>query len=259
MPSGSRQRHAQLVADHAEKLGALALQLLERREVLHGDHHRGDGAVLGVDRGGVDQRGHAAPVGDRERDLLGAHRLAAAQRARERELVEGDLAPVGAPVGDDLEQLLRRLAGSAQALDDPPGPRGCGAPGSGASLGWHFYCDRDDREAEERPVQPAPQSSPSSARERILEMRRQLEEARAYAILDPSPDKVTAYLRLQQETLQRAAAFSDAFRRTVWATPELELHAQAPGRRARQARLWFGRAPGRRWPGRWQGSATATG
>ena len=121
MPSGSRQRHAQLVADHAEKLGALALQLLERREVLHGDHHRGDGAVLGVDRGGVDQRGHAAPVGDRERDLLGAHRLAAAQRARERELVEGDLAPVGAPVGDDLEQLLRRLAGGAQALDDPPG------------------------------------------------------------------------------------------------------------------------------------------
>ena len=48
----------------------------------------------------LDQRGHAAPVGDRERDLLGAHRLAAAQRARERELVEGDLAPVGAPVGD---------------------------------------------------------------------------------------------------------------------------------------------------------------
>ena len=114
------QRHAQLVAHHAEELGALALQLLERGEVLHGDHHRGDGAVLGVDRRGVDQRGHAAPVGDRERNFLGAHRLAAAQRARERELVEGDLAPVGAPVGDDLEQLLRRLAGSAQTLDDAP-------------------------------------------------------------------------------------------------------------------------------------------
>ena len=30
-----------------------------------------------------------------EHDLLGAHRLGAAQRARERELIEGDLAPVG--------------------------------------------------------------------------------------------------------------------------------------------------------------------
>ena len=113
----------------------------------------------------------------------------------------------------------------------------CGAPGSGASLGWHFYCDRDDREAEERPVQPAPQSSPSSARERILEMRRQLEEARAAAILDPSPAKVTTYLRLQQETLQRAAAFSDAFRRTVWATPELDYTLKRPvGALAK--RLW---------------------
>ena len=59
-------------------------------------------------------------------------------------------------------------------------------------------------------------------------MRRALEEARAEAILDPTPAKVTAYLRLQQETLQRAAAFSDAFRRTVWATPELDYTLRRP-------------------------------
>ena len=68
-------------------------------------------------------------------------------------------------------------------------------------------------------------------------MRRQLEEARAAAILDPSREKVTAYLRLQQETLQRAAAFSDAFRRTVWATPELDYTLKRPvGALAK--RLW---------------------
>ena len=39
---------------------------------------------------------------------------------------------------------------------------------------------------------------------------------------------MTAYLRLQQETLQRAAAFSDAFRRTVWATPELDYTLKRP-------------------------------
>ena len=74
-----------------------------------------------VDRGGVDERGDAAPVGDRELDLLGAHRLGAAQRHGEREPVERDLAPVAAPAGDDPEQLLGRLAGVAQALDEAAG------------------------------------------------------------------------------------------------------------------------------------------
>ena len=60
------------------------------------------------------------------------------------------------------------------------------------------------------------------------ELRKALEEARAEAILDPTPAKVAAYLRLQQETLAKAAAFSDAFRRTVWATPELDYTLRRP-------------------------------
>ncbi len=106
----------------------------------------------------------------------------------------------------------------------------CGDRGSSSSLGWHFYCDREERREAEPPVQPNPRSSEqtTSATERILELRRALEEARAEAILDPTPEKVAAYLRLQQETLQRAAVFSDAFRRTVWATPELDYTLKRP-------------------------------
>ena len=100
------------------------------------------------------------------------------------------------------------------------------------SFGWHFYCDREEdrQEAAPPPAQPEPEpSEPTiSATERILKLRRALEEARAEAILDPTPAKVSAYLRLQQETLQRAAAFSDAFRRTVWATPELDYTLKRP-------------------------------
>ena len=105
----------------------------------------------------------------------------------------------------------------------------CGDRGSGASLGWHFYCDRQEerQEVEPPPVPPAVEHD-TPATERILALRRMLEEARAEAILDPTPEKVTAYLRLQQETLQRAAAFSDAFRRTVWATPELDYTLKRP-------------------------------
>ena len=114
----------------------------------------------------------------------------------------------------------------------------CGAQGANSSLGWHFYCDRQE-EVDEAPPPPAPpvNGASRSATERILEMRKALEETRASAILDPTPAKVAAYLRLQQETLQRAAAFSDAFRRTVWATPELDYTLKRPvGALAK--RLW---------------------
>ena len=115
----------------------------------------------------------------------------------------------------------------------------CGDEGAGTSLGWHFYCDRRE---ESSVADPAPRPAPPvvderPATERIEAMRKALEEARAEAILDPTPANVTAYLRLQQETLQRAAAFSDAFRRTVWATPELDYTLRRPvGALAK--RLW---------------------
>ena len=113
----------------------------------------------------------------------------------------------------------------------------CGAPGEDPSLGWHFYCDRPEEPpvAQPAPVPAAPDTR--SATERIREMRRELEEARATAILDPTTQNVAAYLRLQQETLQRAAAFSDVFRRTVWATPDVDYTLKRPvGALAK--RLW---------------------
>ena len=107
----------------------------------------------------------------------------------------------------------------------PPGSDGDPSP----SLGWHFYCDRDREDAEEDvPAKQPPPARPASPMERILKMRRVLEEARARAILDPSADNVAAYLRLQQEALQRAASFSDAFRRTVWGNPDLDYALKRP-------------------------------
>ena len=118
----------------------------------------------------------------------------------------------------------------------------CNAPDPAGSLGWHFYCDRaaerqPDSPAAPRATAPPVIGDPQSATDRIAAMRGALEEARAEAILDPTPAKVTAYLLLQQETLQRAATFSDAFRRTVWASPELDYTLKRPvGALAKQ--LW---------------------
>ena len=115
----------------------------------------------------------------------------------------------------------------------------CGDPGAASPLGWHFYCDREEDAAEEAPASDSPASAtaPGSAAARIQKMRMSLEEARAAAVLDPSPEKATAYLRLQQKMLQKAAAFSDAFRRAVWATPDLDYTLKRPvGALAKQ--LW---------------------
>ena len=114
------QRRAQLVAHHAQELGPQALQLLERRQVLQGDHHRLDRAVRRTDRRRVDQRGHAPPVRDRELDLLRAHRLGVAELVGERELVKPGLAPVASPADHDLQQLLGWAVPTAQPPDDPP-------------------------------------------------------------------------------------------------------------------------------------------
>ena len=134
-----------------------------------------------------------------------------------------------------LRALKRALAATAvwAALGAPAAGAEwrswCGDDGTSTSLGWHFYCDRKEEEpSRSEPVPPPSPGNAQSATERIEAMRKALEEARAEAILDPTPAKVTAYLRLQQETLQRAAAFSDAFRRTVWATPELDYTLRRP-------------------------------
>ena len=123
----------------------------------------------------------------------------------------------------------RPWCGASQDSDGDPSP----------SLGWHFYCDRDDEDPEEDAptVEVPPPVQPEGPMERILEMRRALEEARAKAVLDPSVENVAAYLHLQQETLQRAASFSDSFRRAVWGNPDLDYTLRRPvGALAK--RLW---------------------
>ena len=115
----------------------------------------------------------------------------------------------------------------------------CGEPGAKRSLGWHFYCDRAAPSESAEPAVPTAEVPPAgpSATAEIERMRQQLEESRAVAILEPTPQNVAAYLYLQQASLQRAATFSDVFRRVVWTTPDLDYTLTRPaGALAKQ--LW---------------------
>ena len=106
------------MAHHAQELGPQPLQLLQGRQVLDGNDHRPHLPLLRQDGSGVDQGGDAAPVRGPEDHLLGPHRLPGDQGLGQGQLPQGDLPPVGPPVGQHLQKLLRRPARLAQAADD---------------------------------------------------------------------------------------------------------------------------------------------
>ncbi len=116
----------------------------------------------------------------------------------------------------------------------------CGPEGNETSLGWHFYCDPAPDAETDAPDPATSQPAPvewADPRARVAALQQELEKSRAAAVLDPTPENVAAYLELQQAALARAAAFSDAFRRVVWTTPELDYTLTRPvGALAKQ--LW---------------------
>ncbi len=92
-------------------------------------------------------------------------------------------------------------------------------------LGTWFYCERP------QPVQPepVPPSAPApSAAEQLEAVTTELRELKARAILDPSPENVTAYIRFQRAQLDRASLFGDVWQRAIWQTPELDYTLQRP-------------------------------
>ena len=132
----------------------------------------------------------------------------------------------------------------------------CGGDGSGVSLGWHFYCDREEAPEPEARA-PAPAPAAPSATERVLEIAPRAgrgprgggarSDAGEGGGLSASP---TGNPREGRGLLRRLPAhgLGDAGAR---------LQPQAPGRRARQAAL-AGRAQGIARPGAGKVSASAT-
>ena len=88
-------------------------------------------------------------------------------------------------------------------------------------LGHYFYCGSP------KPEKPVKKKEPSNtpqatASERISEIRAQLEEIRASAILEPTTENVSAYIRFQRIQLDRASRFADVWQRALWQQPDLD-------------------------------------
>ena len=91
-------------------------------------------------------------------------------------------------------------------------------------LGYWFYCVKPKAEPEaQNEAAPAP-----SAATRLNAVTAELRELKARAILEPSPENVTAYIRFQRAQLDRASLFSDVWQRAIWQDPDLDYTLQRP-------------------------------
>jgi conjugal transfer pilus assembly protein TraF len=91
---------------------------------------------------------------------------------------------------------------------------------------FNWYCDIEERKEEAKP--PKAQAKPETAMERLERLQKALKEARAKAILEPMPENVAEYIRLQNEVTQMASVFSDVWRRVIWQRPELNYELKRP-------------------------------
>lgn len=119
------------------------------------------------------------------------------------------------------------LSAGASAKDPPLVATGDAEDGfycAERRLGYWFYCAR--------PRPPEPERSPTppaaNATERLDAVTAELRELKARAILEPTAENVTAYIRFQREQLDRASLFSDVWQRSIWQDPDLDYTLQRP-------------------------------
>ena len=100
------------------------------------------------------------------------------------------------------------------------------------NLGRHFYCEKAKLIAPPKSLRknisiPNP-TSELSAHDEVADIRSQLQELRAEAVLRPTEESVRNYISFQREQLDRASLFSDVWRRVLWANPDLDYTLLRP-------------------------------
>jgi conjugal transfer pilus assembly protein TraF len=91
-------------------------------------------------------------------------------------------------------------------------------------LGTWFYCDKPKAKPG-TPATPAPQVSADA---QLKAIGRQLDELKARAILEPTPENVISYVRFQREQLDRSSTFADVWQRALWQNPDIDYTLQRP-------------------------------
>lgn len=116
------------------------------------------------------------------------------------------------------------FAASGGLIDEPTSPDAFYC--TERKLGTWFYCEKPKPKPRDAAAPVAPPAA--TAAERLEHVTVELRELKARAILEPTPENVTAYVRFQREQLDRASMFSDVWQRAVWQNPDLDYTLQRP-------------------------------
>lgn len=113
----------------------------------------------------------------------------------------------------------------------------------GIQMGWNFYCDPKKQKPNKKPmpapVAPSPTEEPKAeepaapseaypATAAIETARKELDELKNKAIIEPTPENLSAYMYAQKAMVDRAGAFADVWQRVLFKTPDLDANQTYP-------------------------------
>lgn len=97
---------------------------------------------------------------------------------------------------------------------------------------FSWYCEEQkqiDAPPKESPRQPTKTETPEEMAVRELEqIRKDLDAKRAFAVVHPTPENIKAYMAAQQFEIERAAYFTDVWRRVLWQNAALNFELKNP-------------------------------
>jgi conjugal transfer pilus assembly protein TraF len=104
--------------------------------------------------------------------------------------------------------------------------------------GWHWYQAEPEPDDDKKNDQTSPQNNKQSPLEKLKQYQEKLETAKAEAVLNPTPQNVAAYQKLQYELLEKSHNFANVWMQNVYKNPSLDYSTKSPtSQNARHAYL----------------------
>jgi len=95
----------------------------------------------------------------------------------------------------------------------------------GHAQGWHWYETKPIPEDAPPPTSSQNAPSPTQA---LAQIQAALKEARAEALIDPTPEHVANYIALQNLIVGQATQFGQVWQQVIWQTPSLNYSLAHP-------------------------------
>lgn len=93
--------------------------------------------------------------------------------------------------------------------------------------GWHWY-EPDETKSDDAAKETLPLSLQYPATEELKQYQAQLEEAKALAVMHPTPQNVFNYQRMQYEMVEKSGRFAEVWKRNVYKNPEIDYTQKSP-------------------------------